>query len=125
RDNLGLDELDPERRARAERLAAVLGLDGLLGQDPGDLSEGERRKFEILMTLGKEADFYILDEPLASIDTASKEVVMNAIFEATSGKALLVILHGDERFYDRFDRRIDISGLELGASPEWAARIAG
>ena len=60
------------------------------------------------MTLTKDADYYVLDEPLANVDPASKDLVMDRILERTDGKGLIVVMHGDERYHRRFDRCVDL-----------------
>jgi len=47
---------------------------------------------------------YILDEPLANLDAESRSIAMNAIFERTRHKALIVIMHGAEEYDTYFDR---------------------
>ncbi|GEM46908.1 ATP-binding cassette domain-containing protein [Deinococcus cellulosilyticus] len=88
---------------RCENLAARFGLSDLLHHTYGDLSLGQKKKLGVLMCLLKDADCYILDEPLANLDRSSEDTVMEAIFEATAGKTLLVILHGSEKHHARFD----------------------
>lgn len=112
RENLAFATSDPER---TERLADALGITGILDLDPSQFSAGQRKRLEILMVLAKPADLYILDEPLAGIDVVSKLSVMDAIFEATKGRMLLLIMHGDSEFHARFDRIVDLAP----ATPQW------
>jgi ABC-type multidrug transport system fused ATPase/permease subunit len=115
-DNVGFPELDEERRSEFRRLAGRFGLDRLVEQDPATLSQGEQRKFQVLMTLLRPADYYLLDEPLSNVDEASKDVVMCEILERTRGRGLVVIMHGDGRFHPEFDRH-----LALEPAPELLA----
>jgi ABC-type multidrug transport system ATPase subunit len=112
RENLGALEGEEER---CRRLAQVVGLAASLDKDPAELSVGQRKRLEILMVLLKPAELYILDEPLAGIDVLSKSKIMQAILEATQGKTLLVIMHGDAEFHGQFDRVLD---LAAGATEE-------
>ena len=90
-------------------LAGRFGLGGKLEQDPALLSEGEKRKFQVIMTLLKDADFYIFDEPLSNVDVESSDLIMNSIISGTSGKALMVIMHGGDRYRGLFDRQFSLS----------------
>jgi len=112
RQNVGFARLSPERAARAMALAEQLGLADKLHRDPASLSQGEQRKAQILLALSKTAELYVFDEPLSNIDSATKHVIMSAIVEATEGARLVVIMHGDDEYRDRFDRE-----LHLGAAP--------
>lgn len=94
-----------EAMAREFRVLDPLDAAGALD----DLSQGERQKTQILMTLMKDADLYVFDEPLVNVDVQSKDDIMDRIFDATHGAGLVMVLHGDERFYDRFDRVIDVT----------------
>lgn len=79
-----------------------------LDKNPDDLSAGQRKKAEIIMTLLKDSDFYIFDEPLANVDIESKEIIMSQIFDRTKDKTLIVIMHGDEKFKTRFDKVVEL-----------------
>ena len=103
---LPLGEIVPETA-----LLQALGLAAQKDQPADQLSSGQRQKAALGAVLSQEADLYILDEPLANIDEDSKEAIMDLIIERTRGKALVVVLHGEERFQPRFDRVVQI-GLE-------------
>lgn len=115
RDNLAFAAATEARRI--DGLARQLGIAGVFDADPCQLSAGQRKRLEILMVLAKPADLYVVDEPLAGIDVASKLGVMDAIFASTKGRRLLVIMHGDNEFHDRFDRIVDLARQEAGWSP--------
>lgn len=106
RDSAGLERLSPEQQARFMELVQRFGLADKLDRDPASLSEGEKRKFQVALTLMKDADFYVLDEPLAHVDLPSKPVLMDAICERTRDKALIVIMHGEDEYRGRFDRHV-------------------
>jgi ATP-binding cassette subfamily B protein len=110
-DNLSFAASDAQKRKFAQ-LASEFGLDKHLEKDPAELSAGQRKKLEITMGLVKDSDIYIFDEPLAGVDVGSKETVINAIFEHTRDKILIVIMHGDEHFHDLFDRKIDLEAAQ-------------
>jgi ABC-type multidrug transport system fused ATPase/permease subunit len=94
---------------KRERLLTDFGLGDHLGQDTSQLSAGQRKKLELIMSLVKEADVYVIDEPLAGIDVKSKQKVMDEIFTCTRNKILIAIMHGDQQFHGWFDRIIDLA----------------
>jgi multiple sugar transport system ATP-binding protein len=57
-----------ERTRRAERAAAALRLDGLLGRLPAELSGGERQRVALARALVRDPRVFCLDEPLSSLD---------------------------------------------------------
>ncbi|MFL5542432.1 MAG: ATP-binding cassette domain-containing protein, partial [Longimicrobiaceae bacterium] len=97
-DNVGYAEMSEQVRARFLSLARLFGVDGRLDRDPCTLSQGEQRKLQVILTLLKDADLYLFDEPLSNVDAASKPVVMEAIFSITAGRGLVIIMHGDDEY---------------------------
>ncbi len=123
RDNLSF--VGSEQQVRLEQLSSDLGIGEILDKKPSELSAGQRKRLEVLMALLKTADVYIIDEPLAGIDVASKGPVMHAILESTQGKTLMVIMHGDDEFHDRFDRLLDLDPPAGEATPaSWRPFLA-
>lgn len=110
KDNVSFANSKSEQ-ANLERLMSDFGLEECCEKDPSELSAGQRKKLEVMMSLVKEADIYVLDEPLAGMDVDSKHRVMNEIFRCTHNKRLITIMHGDEEFHPMFDRILDLGGL--------------
>lgn len=54
----------------------LMGIAGLLNQYPGQLSGGERQRVAIARALLVNPELLLLDEPLASLDTTSKQQVL-------------------------------------------------
>lgn len=108
KDNVGYDQLDDVAKERFWDLVDDFDLRDQIDQPTSELSAGERKKAQVLMTLLKDADVYIFDEPLANVDTESKDVVVRRQLERTRGKALVAILHGDERFHPLFDKVVPL-----------------
>lgn len=93
-------------------LIDAFGLRDLLQRAPDHLSLGQLKKFGVLMGLLRPADCYVFDEPLANLDAASEQIVLDAIFEQTAGRTLIVIMHGAARHRHRFDQVWQLSGRE-------------
>lgn len=64
------------------------------------------------MVLSKAADLYVLDEPLANLDTSAQDVAMLEIMAWTEGRTLVMIMHGGSRFRDLFDERHHLGSPE-------------
>ena len=103
KENVNYENLSTERKELFKKLINDFGLNDYEKKDPSSLSTGEKQKCAIIMTLMKDADLYIFDEPTANVDQKSKDIIMDRIFKYTDGKALIVVLHGEEKYYDKFD----------------------
>lgn len=57
------------------------------------LSGGERQKAELILALSKEASLYCFDEPFASLDKASKEMLVTYLNTLSQQKTVLLINH--------------------------------
>jgi glycerol transport system ATP-binding protein len=66
---LGLPEIEKRVRKQAESL----GITSLLEKHPHELSGGERQRVAIGRAMVKEADVYLLDEPLTNLDYKIRE----------------------------------------------------
>jgi molybdate transport system ATP-binding protein len=62
----------PDRQAELDRVVDLLGIGHLLDRRPGALSGGERQRIAIGRALLMQPRLLLLDEPLASLDTARK-----------------------------------------------------
>lgn len=107
--------LPEHRKELAAQLINTLELQEVMAKEYEELSAGQKKKFAVLITVLQDADLYVLDEPLANLDANSKEVVIDTVLRQTEGKTLVVIIHGDEKYYSRFDRVIDLEALEYQA----------
>lgn len=63
----------PEVVGRVEASARVMGLSDLLDRLPRQLSAGSRQAVETTRELGRATDLFLLDEPLANVDTHERQ----------------------------------------------------
>jgi ABC-type bacteriocin/lantibiotic exporter with double-glycine peptidase domain len=117
KQNVAFDSLNGEKQNLFLGLAESFDLADKCDVDLAlAFSEGERKKAQIIMTLLKDADLCIFDEPFAHLDVPSKCKAMDIIRQHTEGKSLVVIMHGDEGFHPYFDRVIRLeSGTVTGS----------
>lgn len=73
-------------------IAAMLDITPLLNRMPRDLSGGETRRVALARTLVSGADFLLLDEPLASLDPARGNAVLQ-VLEMVLGEADMPVLY--------------------------------
>jgi ATP-binding cassette subfamily B protein len=69
------------------------GYETIVGERGGLLSLGERQRITIARALVKDPSILILDEPTASLDAQSEEMVRNAVERLMSGRTTFVIAH--------------------------------
>jgi ABC-type multidrug transport system fused ATPase/permease subunit len=108
-DNVNYARLSEDKRRMFAALVDQLDLRERQNTDlASTLSEGEKRKCQVLMTLLKDADLYIFDEPLTNIDTESKRLILQTIMDYTRRKSLIAIMHGDSEYWSLFDRVVEM-----------------
>jgi glycerol transport system ATP-binding protein len=58
---------------RVHEVAALMGIEGLLGRRPAELSGGQQQRTAIARALARPVDVLLLDEPLANLDYKLRE----------------------------------------------------
>lgn len=83
------------RRARADELLALVGLEGFEGSYPAQLSGGQKQRVGIARALASDPDVLLCDEPTSALDPASTEGVLTLIQDLSRrlGLTVLVITH--------------------------------
>ena len=66
-----------------------------LNIDPKDklktMSKGTKEKVQLILVMSREADLYLLDEPIAGVDPAARDYILNTIITNYNENATLVI----------------------------------
>ncbi len=93
-----------EINARAWSLLQVVGLVERAGEQCSNLSHGEQRLLEIAITLAADAKILLLDEPLAGLAEADRQVVGKLIHSLGKTHAVLLIEHDIDRVLEISDR---------------------
>lgn len=79
-----------EMEARVRRVAATVGLEGLLARNPNGLSGGELRRLALGAALVGRPDVVLLDEPAASLDTAGEAALARIVADLRDSGAAVV-----------------------------------
>ena len=68
---------------------------GKLGIDPrrrlNTLSKGTREKVQLILVMSRRADLYILDEPIAGVDPAARDYILNTIITNYDERASILL----------------------------------
>ncbi|HYW94996.1 MAG TPA: ABC transporter ATP-binding protein [Bacteroidales bacterium] len=96
--------------ARAREMIEKVGLAKKVKSFPGELSGGEQQRIGVARALVGDPDILLCDEPTASLDGKSLEVVMEELKRSSEeGKAVLVVSHDTrlEKYADKIINVID------------------
>jgi ABC-type lipoprotein export system ATPase subunit len=98
-----------ERRKRARDLLELLGIGYCAERRPGQLSGGEQQRVAIGVALANRPKVVLADEPTGELDTASADIVFQALRTANEelGVAVLVVTH-DELVSSQVPRTVQI-----------------
>ncbi len=94
-----------ERKVSLEKAISLLGIKHLLNRKPSKLSGGERQRVAIARALAVSPGLLLMDEPLASLDLASKKEILPYIES----------LHSE----------LDIPVIYVSHAPDEVAQLAG
>lgn len=102
---------------RALHLLAELGLAGVGAANPTRLSAGEQQRVAVVRALAKQPRLVLADEPTASLDPVSRELVLAGLSSAQRAGACVVVVTHDEEVARWADRilRLDARTGELTA----------
>lgn len=105
----------PDREA-VERVLARFGLERVAGTPVGELSGGQLQRTLIARALVSEPEILVLDEPLASIDAESREVLVDTLEQLSAEIPVVVVTH-DLTPYGRAVRQIACINRKLFYHP--------
>ncbi|MCL1037432.1 cysteine/glutathione ABC transporter permease/ATP-binding protein CydD [Shewanella submarina] len=74
-------------------LGQSAGLDYPVGEQGQGLSVGQAQRIALARALAQNASLYLLDEPTASLDSLSEQLVQKALAEAMASNSSLMITH--------------------------------
>ncbi len=83
------DFYDNFNRKKAEKLLKDLDLD--CNQKLSKMSKGMQEKVQLVLVMSREADLYILDEPLGGVDPATRDYILDTILSNFKEDASVII----------------------------------
>lgn len=118
-----------ELRSRTESALAQVGLLERKGDNPFELSQGQRQKLAIASVLAMEPEVILLDEPASNLDhRGSLEIYKMLSLLRDKGKTIVVVEHDTDLlhgFADKFlvldeGRQVAFGGEEVFSHPDTA-----
>lgn len=76
-------------RDKAETMIGELGID--LKQQMKKMSKGTREKLQLCLVMAREADVYLLDEPIGGVDPATRDYILRTIIANYNEDAVVLI----------------------------------
>ena len=97
-----------DRPDEVDGLLSSLGLDGLAGVLPTQLSGGEAARAGLAVALAAKPSILLCDEPTAEVDAATEQRVIDHFVEICHGGTAVLIVTHSSALAARADRIIDI-----------------
>ena len=76
-------------RAKAENMVLDLGID--MKQQMKRMSKGTKEKLQLCLVMAREADVYLLDEPIGGVDPATRDYILRTIISNYNEDAVVII----------------------------------
>lgn len=120
------DFYDNFRTDRAMEMLSMLGLP--LNMRISTMSKGTREKLQLILVMSRDADLYVLDEPIAGVDPAARDYILDTVLRARHpGSSILISTHLIADIEPILDDAIFLSrgSLILGGTAEDIRRANG
>lgn len=94
-----------ERRERAKKALASVGLDTQLNKKPSEMSGGQMQRVAIARALVNNPDIILADEPTGALDSETSIQVMDILKEISKERLVVMVTHNPE-IADKYSTRI-------------------
>ncbi|HEX7045884.1 MAG TPA: ABC transporter ATP-binding protein [Burkholderiales bacterium] len=107
-----------ERRRRAQELAELVGLGGVLAKYPHELSGGQQQRVALARALAPRPELLLLDEPFSNLDVDLRERLSLEVREVikASGATAILVTHDQHEAFAMAD---EIGIMHEGRLQQW------
>ena len=107
-------KLNAEDHEHIERSLKSVGMWDQRNKRIGDLSGGQKQRICLARIFATDPDLFVLDEPTAGMDKASRERFYHLLHHACAhhGKAILMVTHEEEALEQYVDKHIHLQRKE-------------
>ncbi len=108
------------RKYRQRALEALdrVGMADFAGRQISQLSGGQQQRVFLARALVQDADLYLMDEPLASVDASTEQAIVEILHQLREdGKTALVVHHDLPTVDDYFDQVVLLNMRVVAAGP--------
>lgn len=110
---------DRKANAKVKSLLAKFELKPLARKKPGEISGGESQKVAIARALANSPTILLADEPTASLDSKSCEIVLDAFRRIREGfDATVIVASHDPLLYDQIEKKYFLFDGQLKTRPQ-------
>ena len=117
------NRVGPESRAKAERLAARVGLGGRLMHKPLELSGGQQQRVAIARALMNDPLFLLADEATGNLDSNTEREILDLMDELRDEGVTIVIVTHNEKVAERADRVLWLKDGQVESLTETGRRL--
>src|SRR5260221_693300 len=105
-----------QRRERAERALAAVGLSDRKQHRPSELSGGEQQRVAVARALVNDPDILLADEPTGNLDSQTSLEVMKLLREICAGGRTVMMVTHDERLANHAGQIVQMKDGAIVAS---------
>lgn len=117
--------LGKHRQQAMEALASV-GMQDFSGRQISQLSGGQQQRVFLARSLVQGAQLFLMDEPLAGVDAATEETIIETLHKLRDeGRTAMVVHHDLDTVTDYFDRVLLLNGRIIADGPSTEVMQAG
>jgi putative ABC transport system ATP-binding protein len=110
---------DRNANTKVKSLLAKFELKPLARKKPGEISGGESQKVAIARALANSPTILLADEPTASLDSKSCEIVLDAFKRIREGfDATVIVASHDPLLYDQIEKKYFLFDGQLKTRPQ-------
>ncbi|MFR7019953.1 metal ABC transporter ATP-binding protein, partial [Streptococcus pneumoniae] len=103
---------------KVQEALEIVGLADYAERQISQLSGGQFQRVLIARCLVQEADYILLDEPFAGIDSVSEEIIMNTLRDLKkAGKTVLIVHHDLSKIPHYFDQVLLVNREVIAFGP--------